>query len=428
MTQSSTPVRSRNLDLQRTNLEFRDQSKNDQTVSKNYQRLIYDTISGVYNVNNNKKTVEDLREELIGGIRRSMHNVFGDLTLNDISDPLGGGTFYFKKGLIESYNFKNLSGGEKSAFDIILDMHIKRRFYSDAIWCIDELETHLHTRVQGALLKEMYALIPENSQLWITTHSLGVMRAAQALSIENPGTVSILDFDGVEPDEPRQLSPSNIGRVAWEKMLSIAIDDLSSRIVPSVIVVCEGSAIGNRRKNFDAEIYNRILGSSTADVVFVSGGSSSQVTATGNNVRSTLNDVAAGARVISLCDRDDKSEQETIEFEIDGNIVLRERNLESYLFADDVLIKLCALSVQEDKVSDVLELKSNAMAASLSRANPVDDLKSASGEIFTGIRRLLKLNRCGDKTDSFMRDTLAPLITEGMKTHSAMKADILDRL
>jgi hypothetical protein len=211
-------------------------------------------------------------------------------------------------------------------------------------------------------------------------------------------------------------------------MLSIAIDDLSSRIVPSVIVVCEGSAIGNRRKNFDAEIYNRILGSSTADVVFVSGGSSSQVTATGNNVRSTLNDVAAGARVISLCDRDDKSEQETIEFEIDGNIVLRERNLESYLFADDVLIKLCALSVQEDKVSDVLELKSNAMAASLSRANPVDDLKSASGEIFTGIRRLLKLNRCGDKTDSFMRDTLAPLITEGMKTHSAMKADILDRL
>lgn len=409
-------------------LRVRRSIQNDQTVSQNYQRLIYDTISGVYDENNNKKTVEDLREELIGGIRKSMHNVFGDLTLNDISDPLGGGTFYFKKGSIESYDFKNLSGGEKSAFDIILDMHIKKRFYSDAIWCIDELETHLHTRVQGALLKEMYALIPENSQLWITTHSLGVMRAAQALSIDNPGTVSLLDFDGVEPDEPRRLSPSNIGRIAWEKMLSIAIDDLSSRIVPSVMVVCEGSTVGTRRKNFDAEIYNRILGETTADVVFVSGGSSIQVAATGNNVRSTLNDVAAGARVISLCDRDDKSEQEVKDFEIGGNIVLRERNVESYLFADDVLKKLCQSFGHDDKISEALNIKSQAIASSISRGNPVDDLKSASGEIYIGIRKLLNLTRSGNNTDAFMRDTLAPLITEGMATHNAMKSDILDRL
>lgn len=402
--------------------------QNDQVVSQNYQRLIYETVSGVYNIKNNSKTVEYLRNELIGGIRKSMMNVFGDLILNDISDPLGNGTFNFEKGAVSSYNYKNLSGGEKAAFDLLLDMHMKAKFYADSIWCIDELETHLHTRVQGALMKEMYALIPEKAQLWITTHSLGVMRAAQALSIETPGTVTIIDFDGVEPDEPRQLVPSSIGRIAWEKMLSIAIDDLSSRIVPSIIVVCEGSMVGSRRKNFDAEIYNRVLGPSAAEIVFVSGGSSSQVATAGASVRSTLDDIANGARVVSLCDRDDKSQQEVLDFEKNGNLVLGERNLECHLFADDVLTKLAESVGQNDKISNVLQIKADALSASVARGNQPDDLKSAAGQIFTNIRQTLGLVRAGNCTDAFMRDTLAPLIAPGMPTHTAMKAAILDRL
>lgn len=402
--------------------------QNDQVVSQNYQRLIYETVSGVYNLQNNTKTVEELRNELIGGIRKSMMSVFGDLILNDISDPLGNGTFNFEKGTVSSYNYKNLSGGEKAAFDLLLDMHMKAKFYADAIWCIDELETHLHTRVQGSLMKEMYALIPEKSQLWVTTHSLGVMRAAQALSIEAPGSVAIIDFDGVEPDEPRKLVPSSIGRIAWEKMLSIAIDDLSSRIVPSVIVVCEGSSVGNRRKNFDAEIYNRVLGPSAAEVVFVSGGSSNEVATAGASVRSALDDIASGARVISLCDRDDKSQQEVQDFEKDGNLVLGERNLECHLFADDVLTKLAESVGHSDKVADVLQIKADALTASIERGNQPDDLKSAAGQIFTNLRQVLGLVRAGGNTDAFMRDTLAPLISPGMPTHTAMKAAILDRL
>lgn len=402
--------------------------QNDQVVSENFQRLVYETVSGVYNTNNDSKSVQQLRNELIGGIRQSMLRVFGDLILNDISDPMGQGTFNFEKGMVSSYNYKNLSGGEKAAFDLILDMHMKKKFYSDAIWCIDELETHLHTRVQGALMKELYALVPHAAQLWVTTHSLGVMRAAQSLSIDAPGTVAILDFDGVEPDEARQLVPSNIGRITWEKMLSIAIDDISSRIVPSVIVVCEGSAVGNRRKNFDAEIYNRVLGPTAADIVFVSGGSSNQVAATGASVRSALDDIAKGARVISLCDRDDKSEQEVQEYESEGNLVLGERNLECYLFADDVLEKLAESVGHSDRVAEVHRIKRDALTASVNRGNRPDDLKSAAGEIFKDLREMLGLARAGNSTDAFMRDTLAPLITPGMPTHTQMKAAILDRL
>jgi energy-coupling factor transporter ATP-binding protein EcfA2 len=117
--------------------------ENDQTVSENYQRLVYDTMAGVYDSANDAKTVQVLREELIGNVRASMRRVFGDLVLHSISDPLGSGAFFFEKGTAKSYHYKNLSGGEKAAFDLLLDLHVKKRFFPDAIYCIDEIEAHL---------------------------------------------------------------------------------------------------------------------------------------------------------------------------------------------------------------------------------------------------------------------------------------------
>ena len=80
-----------------------------------------------------------------------------------------------------SYHYKNLSGGEKAAFDLILDIHLKKKFFPDAIYCIDEIESHLHTGVQGTILKELFDILPNDSQLWVSTHSLGVLRAAQSI-------------------------------------------------------------------------------------------------------------------------------------------------------------------------------------------------------------------------------------------------------
>lgn len=72
--------------------------ENDQSVSQNYRRLVYETMAGVYSEANDSKTVRALREELIGTVRESMKRVFGDLILNNVADPLGGGTFFFQKG------------------------------------------------------------------------------------------------------------------------------------------------------------------------------------------------------------------------------------------------------------------------------------------------------------------------------------------
>lgn len=400
---------------------------NDQTVSKNYQRLVYETMSGVYDAANDTKTVQALREELIGQLRQSMRRVFGDLVLNSISDPLGAGAFFFEKGTTKTYHYKNLSGGEKAAFDLILDLHTKKKFYADAIYCIDEIETHLHTRVQGKLLKELVGILPEPSQLWVTTHSLGVLRAAQELAAANPGSVAVIDFEGVDPDVPRELIPSSLGRVSWEKWLSIALDDLSTRIAPKILVVCEGSA-GTRRKDFDAEIYNRVLGSHYPDILFVSGGSSSQVQSTGASAAAMLSKIAPASKIVALLDRDDRSAAEVHEIEKNGALVLPLRSLESYVLADDVIDALMTKENKQALLNAALQIKADSLAASVGRGNPADNLKLASGDIYTGLRKLLGLQRCGNDTDAFMRDTLAPLIVPGMPTFDGLKKAILDRV
>lgn len=406
--------------------------EDDKTVSDNYQRLVYETTTAVYDHKNDDKSVRTLREELIGSIRESMNSVFGDLFLNNITDPLGSergsGAFHFQKGTTGSYHYKNLSGGEKAAFDLILDVHLKRRYFPAAIYCIDEVEAHLHTRVQGRLLLELAKIVPESSQLWVTTHSLGVLRTAQAIENESPGSVSIIDFDGVDLDAACVLGPTTLDRVSWDKMLSITLDDLSERVAPETVVVCEGSSVGSRRKDFDAEIYNRILGVRISGVVFVSGGSSNQVVSTGNSIRSILEKILPISNVIALADRDDKSEAEVRKWEAKSGIVLRERNLESYLFADDVIEALVDSAQKPELLQKALTAKRTALANSVARGNQSDDLKSAAGEIYIALKSLLGLRRRGDDTDAFMRDTLAPLVVPGLGTYEKLKSEIVTKI
>ena len=110
-------------------LRFRRVIEDDRAVSENYQRLVYDTTAAVYDQANDSKAVRQLREELIGQVRASMERVFGDLVLNNISDPLGSGAFFFEKGTVKSFHYKNLSGGEKAAFDLLLDLHLKKKYF-----------------------------------------------------------------------------------------------------------------------------------------------------------------------------------------------------------------------------------------------------------------------------------------------------------
>jgi len=400
----------------------------DSVVASNYRRLVYETAAGVYDSANDTKSIKAFRNELIGDVQASMRNVFGDLILNSLSDPLGAGNFTFGKGAIASYHYKNLSGGERAAFDLLLDLHLKRKYYTDSIYCIDEVETHLHTGAQGAIIRELLSIVPDTSQLWITTHSIGVLRAAQRIAAETPGSVSIIDFDGVESDSVTEIIPSSLDRVSWTKLLSITLSDLSREISPKALVICEGSSVGKRRKDFDAEIYDQVLAARNPGIVFVSGGNSNQVTASGLTIKEAFSRILPVTKVVVLADRDSRSPREIQEFEATGGILLPVRHLEYYFFQDDVLEALVNNFGKSHQLSDAKQIREAALAASVLRGNPQDDFKSASGQITVGLRGLLGFTQGGNSSDAFMRDTLAPLIKPGMVTYEAMKAAIVDRI
>jgi len=407
-------------------IRFRRFIENDQTVSLNYQRLIYSTLLGVYSEQNNKRSVEDLREELIGKVRASMKAVFDDLVLNNIGDPFGDGTFLFEKGTSKSFHYKNLSGGEKSAFDLLLDLIIKLKHYDDTVFFIDELDSHMHTSLQGKLTEEIYNIIPDNSQLWLTTHSLGVIRAAKDIDRRNPGSVTILDFTGYDFDTQCNIKPVKIDRVVWEKFLQIALDDYSLLIAPKTIILCEGSLEGTKRRKFDADIYNTILGNINPDISFVPGGSCTDLERDDHKEYLLLKELLKSSKVCRLVDRDDKSEQQVTELSAKGFIVLKRRHLESYLFDDELITKLVNNTTQEEgKIGEALEIKSKAIRSSVSRGNPSDDIKSASGEIYTGLKSLLGLTQCGDNKEAFMRDKLAHLITPDMQIYKELEHEII---
>ena len=411
----------------------------DRTVSENYYRVLFGTIDALYGEEDDGKTVRELREETIEGIRSSITRVFGDLTLTRLSPPHNSmpdysptpdaiGGFLFDKGATTNFQYRHLSGGEKGAFNLLLDVHVKKRRFADAVYCIDEVEAHLHTRVQGALVQELARIIPEDSQLWVTTHSLGVLRAAQRMEAETPGSTCVIDFTDADLDKPLELRPATLGRVSWEKMLSITLDDLAGLVAPKIIVVCEGSSIGYRRKNFDAEIYNTILGAHNPGILFISGGSSTQIESTSNMVRDILRPILPQSVIFGLVDRDERTDEEVIESEEAGIIVLSERNLESYLFADDVIKELVSEVGQPGLYEDALEIRAQALRDSVDRGNPDNDLKSAAGDIFVSLRSLLNLQNGGSDTNAFMRHRLAPLIAPGMDTYQKMKSAIIDKV
>ena len=393
---------------------------NDQTVSQNYQRLISDVMAGVFAPHNNSKTVLTLREELIGKIRSSMQNVFDDLLLNNIGDPMSDGSFHFAKGKATSFHYRNLSGGEKSAFDLLLDLILKVKYYNDSVYLIDEPETHMHTGLQGKLVEEMVKVIPSNSQLWLSTHSLGVMRSAQKIEKEYPGSVAIIDFSDFNFDEQSVVEPSKLGKVVWEKFLSIALDDFAGLIAPETIILCEGSPAGRGRRDFDASIYNKIFASKYPNVTFVSAGNSSELEDDKHIGFNMLKNILQNSSVFRLVDRDEKSDEQVKEFIASGIKVLSERHLESYLFADEILERFTS-SKDGSKLSEILAIKQTSINNSVSRGNPHNDIKSASGEIYNGIRRILQVNGLGSSADIFMRDVLAGFVTEDTATYKKLE-------
>lgn len=398
--------------------------QNDQTVSANYQRLIANTISGVFNNENDLKSVADLRDELTGKIRVAIERIFEDLKFSSLGEPLRNGNFYFTKGTTKDFSYRNLSAGEKSAFDLILDMVVQSKYYPDAIYCIDEPETHMHTKLQGKVLRELYLLIPGQSQLWLSTHSIGMLQEAEEIEKEHPGTVAFLDFGGRDFDTDQVIRPAKIGKAVMDKFYELAFGDFAKLMLPKTIVFCEGDPTGKTRKDFDKVIYSTIFSDTHPEAFFISGGSCNDI----ENIEKTHGEIIGtllkNSQVIKIVDRDDRSSKEVSDLAAKGVKVLKERNLESYLLDDTVLKKLCVSVGKPEEYDECLREKSEALAASVSRGNAANDYKSARGDIYNALKKRLALTKCGNNADTFIRDTLAPLITPDMDVYGKLEAEV----
>lgn len=397
--------------------------QNDETVNDNYQRLMSKTISNLYDTSNDEKSVKDLRDELINKIREPLHRLFPDLLLTEIGLVTDKAEFYFSKGCVEKYGYEKLSGGEKAAFDLLLDLVVKSEYYKDTVFCIDEPETHIHTALQASLLKELFGLIQNESQLWIATHSFGMLKEAKKLKEEHPNEVAFLNFDGYDFDDVVLIEPSECDSVLWNKMLEITLGDYSSYVIPESIVFCEGTSQGRKRKDFDKRCYENIFASRYASTMFYSLGSCTDI-AEKKQITDFISNLSPASNIIKVIDRDDRSQDEINDLVAEGIKVLSRRHLECYLLDDEVLKKWCHSVGKPDKVSEMLQIKNQKLADSVARGNPTDDVKSAANDICTEGKKLLEITACGNSGEAIMRDTLSKLITHDMTIYQTLEAEI----
>lgn len=396
---------------------------NDQVVSVNYRRLVSEGFEYVYEKGNPEETLLEFRERSIGQLRNTMYRLFPGLILNGLGNPLVSGTFRFDKGESKGFLYKNLSGGEKSAFDLLLDVIVKGREFTDTVFFIDEPEAHISTALQAALLQELFDAVPERSQLWIATHSIGMMRKARDLNRSNPGSVVFLDFDGLDFDMPVRIGPAQASRPFWKRAMQVALDDLAGYVAPEHVVLCEGgSNVGGA--DFDAVCYNLIFAAEFPDVFFIGAGSAEDVRNDPRKVGQLLRGIAPNVNVTRLIDRDERRDDEIEVLQEQGVRVLTLRNIESYLLHDSVLEAVCYSLGDEKKASILFEEKQKALASSVMAGGAADDMKRVAGDLYNATKRLFKNTKLGVDKRAFMSGVCAPQIKIGTEVYNQLRHDI----
>ena len=319
----------------------------DQRLESNYKRLVGDSHAAFLG---SSKTGEQVLDELIGKINKILSNIL-DVQILSLGDIWRGkGEFYFKKGNTIDFPYANLSSGEKEVIDLVIDLVVKSKEYTDTVYCIDEPDLHLSTAIQRKLLVEIDKLIPDNCQLWIATHSIGFMRALQNELKEES---QILDFSREDYfTQPHTIKPIVPNRQNWMRIFETALDDLTYLVGPNRIVYCEGRAepsIHGIEKGLDAQIYENIFSAVFNDTVFVSSGGNTELDQRSDIAIQILSKVFKGIEILVLKDRDMASGKSTDESDRQRYLsnhpsnhrVLKRWELENYLFDKEILLRYC---------------------------------------------------------------------------------------
>lgn len=397
-------------------------SQEDKSVTDHYNRLVGKAVSSFADLST-EVTNFDVYANDVAPLRDSFERLFPGLRLTGLGDPTNAGTFLFTKGTVDDFRYVNLSSGEKAAFDLLLDLHVRKYDYPQSVICLDEPEAHIGLKVQAQLLDEMLNVLAAQSQLWIATHSVGMMRRAFELVQAHPGEVVFLDFDGHDFDQPVTLSPAVPSRALWLKAHEVALEDLALLIAPEIVYLCEGDpqAGSPSKKSFDAGVLLSIFGDTHPGVDFVSVGGATQQ----SGIRSSVATLLPGVEVRRLIDRDSRTDKAVEELvAADPSLrVLSVRDLENYLLSDEVLRLGSELYADspDDAERKLIELK----RGELQKTKYADDVKSVSGQLFEEAKRLWRrAPQLGQDRHEFMRDICARLVSPATQTYSRLGEDL----
>jgi energy-coupling factor transporter ATP-binding protein EcfA2 len=261
-----------------------------------------------------------LRDELIEPINKALERVFGSLgpypqmvNFREPESTVEPIKYFFRKGE-HTFAYDVLSFGEKQVFALLLNLFVRRTKLSDAVIYIDEMDLHLNTALQYALLEEIVEeWIPANSQLWTASHSLGFIRYAM-----DHDHAAIFDFDALDFDQPQTLTPAP---KETSEVLQVAVpaEFLPSLFVGKRLIYCEGH---------DAAKYNSV---GLENTIFVGGGNKFQVHAR-----------ARDGAMPGLVDRDYLTDAEIQQWaaRLPQLRILRMYSIENYLYHPDNLAEV----------------------------------------------------------------------------------------
>lgn len=392
----------------------------DAKMESNYRRLY---IKFNNYMNEKDCAPSKAKAHIIGELNDSIGKCLG-LELYSIGNiESSQGTLYFKKkDHPKEFEFNVLSSGEKEVVDILLDLYLRKDEYNDSIFLLDEPELHISTAIQKRLLIEINRLIGEDCQLWLSTHSIGFLRALQE---EFGNACQVIHFcnDMNLASTVHVMTPSIMSASKWRDIFEIALDDLVSLVSPKRIIYCEGrdapSKLGEER-GLDANVFNTIFSLKYHDTLFVSSGGNTELDQRSSIALAIISKALPGVEILVLKDRDMASGQKTFEKErqiyLENNPVshrvLGRWEIENYLYDKAVLSKYCSsagLLFNEQEYDNVVTDVVN------------QNLKDETGKI---------KNICGITTsinsESFKKN-LAKYISEDMPIYRELESCIFFR-
>jgi energy-coupling factor transporter ATP-binding protein EcfA2 len=236
----------------------------------------------------------------------------------DNSDPGKPIQIFFKKGT-SNINFDLLSHGEKQIVILLMGFAVRREQIENSIIFIDEMDLHLNTALQKAVLQEIVEhWIPESSQLWTASHALGFIEYAQ-----QSDSAALIDLDSLDFDLPQLITPAQKSRL---DLVEIAVprESLTRLFANRTIIVCEGK---------DHAFYNAAC-DDTSRLFIPPGGS--------DNAQSVLAMARANPGYLALRDRDFlmENEIEAIRAELPNYRVLPFYSIENLLYHPENIASL----------------------------------------------------------------------------------------